>query len=324
MKDEVLDPAPGPPRAGLQTSTSSVGYPRFALGPNRKIPFFAPFKMQTHSGPASPRRHFFDACWAAKHNVVQNRRVSIDTFVQTLPAPPKEFAWAWALDRPASEPLNVQIVRELPIETIARPKEDELILWFGAPGPRGGPNLFNYLSEDERVRAARFRFEADRWAFAAAHAGLRALLGPIVRRGPQALRFAAGVNGKPFLDHTGRYAALQFSISHTRGCVAIAVAGCAVGIDVEQRREISDLMAVARTAFAPEGHAALAARSARPARTALFYRYWTLGEAFIKATGEGITQDLASFAFTEEGAPALTRVTAGWGPGERWRFYCEP
>ena len=253
----------------------------------------------------------------------KNRWMSINTFVQTLPAPPQEFAWAWALERAASEPLTVHVVDELPIETRGRPNEDELILWFGAPDPRSGPSLFNYLSEDERTRAAKFRFEADRWAFAAAHAGLRALLGPMVLCAPHALRFAAGVNGKPYLDHMGRCAAVQFSISHTRGCVAIAVAGRAVGIDVEQRREISDLAAVARTAFAPEGYAALVACSGRPARTAMFYRYWTLGEAFIKATGEGITQNLTSFAFTEEGAPALTRVSGGWGPVERWRFYCE-
>ena len=204
------------------------------------------------------------------------------------------------------------------------PNEDELVLWFGAPDPRCGPNLFDYLSDDERVRAARFRFEADCSAFAAAHAGLRALLGPMVSCAPHALRFAASVNGKPYLDHTGRCAAVQFSISHTRGCVGIALAGCAVGVDVERRRPIPDLIDVARTAFAREGHAALVARSEWAARAALFYRYWTLGEAFIKATGEGIAQDLTSFAFTEEGAPALTRVSAGWGPVERWRFYCEP
>jgi 4'-phosphopantetheinyl transferase len=253
----------------------------------------------------------------------KNRRVSIDTFVQTLPAPPQEFAWAWALERPASERLSVYVMHELAVAMRTLPNEDELILWFGVPNPYGGPNLFNYLSEDEKARAARFRFEADRWAFAAAHAGLRALLGPMVACPPHALRFAAGVNGKPYLVQEVGCAAVQFSISHTRGCVAIAVAGCPVGIDVERRRAMPDLMAVARTAFASEGHAALVARSGRPARTALFYRYWTLGEAFIKATGEGISQDLASFAFAEEGVPALTRVTARWGPVERWRFYCE-
>ena len=250
--------------------------------------------------------------------------MSIDTFIRTLVAPPREFAWAWALERPASEPLSVYVVPEITTEARMLPSEDELILWFGAPDPRGGPNLFNYLSEDERVRAVRFRFEADRWAFAAAHAGLRALLGPMVACAPNTLRFTVGINGKPYLDHKGRCASVQFSISHTRGCVAVAVAKSAVGVDVERSRAIPDLMVVVRTTFAPEGDAALVARSGSAARTALFYRYWTLGEAFIKATGEGIAQDLTSFAFTEEGAPALTRVSAAWGPIGRWRFYCEP
>ncbi len=83
-------------------------------------------------------------------------------------------------------------------------------------------------------------------------------------------------------------------------------------------------MAVARTAFAPEACDALAACSEGAARTALFYRHWTLGEAFIKATGEGIAQDLTSFAFTNQGAPSLIRVSSDWGPEERWRFDCGP
>jgi 4'-phosphopantetheinyl transferase len=83
-------------------------------------------------------------------------------------------------------------------------------------------------------------------------------------------------------------------------------------------------MAVARTTFAPEAYVNLAARPEGTARTVLFYRYWTLAEAFTKATGEGIAQDLKSFAFTEAGAPALTRVSAAWGPERRWRFYCRP
>ena len=249
--------------------------------------------------------------------------MSVDTFIRTVATPPAEFAWAWALERPASEPLSVNIVPSLTDEPRA-PSENELILWFGAPETLGAPNLLNALSEDERVRAVSFRFDADRWAFAAAHTGLRRLLGPMLGCAPRELRFRADANGKPYLDHNGRYAAVQFSLSHTRGCVSVAVAGRAVGVDVERRREISDLMAVARTTFAPEAYANIAACPEETARTALFCRYWTLGEAFIKATGEGIAQDLKSFAFTEEGVPALTRVSAVWGPARRWRFYCHP
>jgi 4'-phosphopantetheinyl transferase len=265
------------------------------------------------------RRRLFD-CF---NRVRSNTLMSINTVIRTLVMPPAEFAWAWALERPPSEPLSVRVVSALTMETRAPPNEDELILWFGAPDTCGGSNLFNYLSEDEQVRAASFRFEADRWAFAAAHAGLRALLGPMVKCAPRELRLAASANGKPYLDHSGRCAAVQFSMSHTRGCVAVAVARSAVGVDVERRRALPDFLAVARTAFAPEGRALLAARSGW-ARTALFYRYWTLGEAFIKATGEGIAQELTSFAFTEKGPPSLTRVSAFWGPVGRWRFDCKP
>jgi hypothetical protein len=191
--------------------------------------------------------------------------MSIDTFIRTVTMPPAEFAWAWALERPVFEPLSVYIVPALTDETRAPPSENELILWFGAPETRTpetlGLNLLNALSDDERMRAVSFRFEGDRWAFAAAHAGLRCLLGPMLGCSPCMLRFRADVNGKLYLDHSGQYATVQFSISHTRGCVSVAVAGRAVGVDVERRRELSDLLAIARTTFAPEAYAQLRGRS---------------------------------------------------------------
>lgn len=255
--------------------------------------------------------------------------MSIDAFIRTVATPPAEFAWAWALERTASEPLSVHVVPALTDETRAPPSENELILWFGAPENGGLETLgartpIDVLSDDERARADSFRFEADRWAFSAAHAGLRRLLGPMLRCAPRALRFRADAHGKPHLEHNARHAPVQFSISHTRGCVAVAAAGRAVGIDVERRRDLSDLMAVARTTFAPKSFSHLANLPEGTARTALFYRYWTLGEAFIKATGQGVAQDLKSFAFTEQGPPALTLVSAVWGPTRRWRFYCQP
>ena len=250
--------------------------------------------------------------------------MGVDTLIRTVATPPAGFAWAWALERPASEPLNTRILPALTMELNTPPRADELILWFAVPRAGDGSDLDVYLSDDERERASSFRFEADRWSFAAVHAGLRILLAPMMACAPQALRFAAGANGKPCLDPDRHGASVQFNVSHARGCVAIALAGCPVGIDVERRRALPDLMAVAQTAFAPEACRVLAARSGEAARTALFYRYWTLGEAFIKATGEGIAQGLNSFAFTEEGAPILVRVSADWGPVGRWRFFCEP
>ena len=250
--------------------------------------------------------------------------MSIDTLVQTLARPSAEFAWAWALERPASEPLNECLVPTLAAEAKVPPRADELILWFGSPGTGDWSGLSSFLSEAELARASSFRFEADRWSFTAAHAGLRVLLAPMVACAPQALRFVAGANGKPQLDQDRHDASVQFNISHTSGCVVVAIASRPVGVDIEQRRALPDLMAIAHAAFASEGRDALAARSDEAARTELFYRHWTLGEAFIKATGEGVAQDLSSFAFTNHGAPTLIRVSADWGPPERWCFGCGP
>ena len=243
--------------------------------------------------------------------------------VQTIVKPSSKYAWAWALERHVTDPITVRTVRSLTLEGIAAPRGDELVLWFGLPSGDAAAGLLGFLSEDERIRAGRFRLDSDRWAFAAAHAGLRLLLGSMLAAPPLALRFVTAANGKPHLHRANHGPAVQFSISHSQDCVAIAIAACAVGIDLEWRREVPDLMGVARTAFGPEGQAALAACLDRDAQKTLFYRYWTLSEAFIKATGEGMGQDLTSFAFTEKGAPALIRVSPAWGPKERWRFDCD-
>ncbi len=50
-----------------------------------------------------------------------------------------------------------------------------------------------------------------------------------------------------------------------------------------------------------------------------FLRLWTLKEAFIKATGKGLTQDLASFWFTPS-APRIHFVPKLGEDGADWRF----
>jgi 4'-phosphopantetheinyl transferase len=84
---------------------------------------------------------------------------------------------------------------------------------------------------------------------------------------------------------------------------------------------MADMRGVAKNAFATECLSALANAAGDAARTALFYRFWTLGEAFIKATGEGLALGwLKTFAFNASGAPWLMRVSGAWSPATRWRF----
>ena len=85
-------------------------------------------------------------------------------------------------------------------------------------------------------------------------------------------------------------------------------------------REIDDLLSISDVVFAAEALVALANAADRSSRTALFYRFWTLGEAFIKATGQGLGQGTKTFAFNTNDTPRLLRVNTEWGPAERWCF----
>jgi len=148
------------------------------------------------------------------------------------------------------------------------------------------------LNAQEIARADRFRFAADRDAYTAAHALARLVLSEATGQSPTALRFVDGASGKPGLAD-GR---LQLSITHTRGFVACAVAHEAVGVDAEVSDHATDVLATAERFFAPEEIQLLHA-SPPEERTRLFFRLWTLKEAFVKATGEGLRRNLDSFSY---------------------------
>ena len=233
--------------------------------------------------------------------------------------------YAWALD--AGEAAVPQVIVSTSLDQAASSalQPRELRLWAGAPKATTS-ELLNVcravLSPTEVARADQFRSEADARAFLAAHAALRLILAGALGCRASDLRFGVGTNGKPALAGiVGRTAtpALQFNLSHTRTRALVGLSEIPVGVDVQPVEDIPDMMDTARVAFAPETVAVLRAAQGEE-RVRLFYRFWALGEAFIKATGLGISQGLDSFTFSAEGAPALLRVTPGWGPASRWRF----
>jgi 4'-phosphopantetheinyl transferase len=168
------------------------------------------------------------------------------------------------------------------------------------------------LDEDEQARAASFRAEADRRAYIAAHALARLMLEQAGGLPAAAWRFARGPQGRPEPDPpTG----LRFSLSHSRSLVACAVTLTDdIGLDVEDLARPPASPGLAERYFAPQEAALLAALPPERRHDA-FLRLWTLKEAYVKATGEGISAGLDRFAFTLD-PPRLAFAPGGTAP---WR-----
>jgi 4'-phosphopantetheinyl transferase len=157
------------------------------------------------------------------------------------------------------------------------------------------------LTPQERDRARGFHFDHLQHAFILGRAALRVLLGSYLDLHPGAVQFTYGPRGKPKLETSG----LEFNASHSDGLAVFAFTfGCEIGVDVEQVRPLPDIAGIANRFFCREEAAELLALPLDE-RERAFFRCWTRKEAYIKATGEGLSAALDSFQVTlGPGVPA--------------------
>lgn len=147
--------------------------------------------------------------------------------------------------------------------------------------------LFRTLSPDEIERARLFRFEKDQKQFITARGMLRRILGYYVREHPQQLHFQYSSYGKPAL--APEYGALHFNVSHAGAWALYAVASDReVGVDIECIRDDIDLEQISRQFFS-SGEIRWLEQAEQSKRRELFFQLWTRKEAFIKATGKGMS-----------------------------------
>jgi 4'-phosphopantetheinyl transferase len=173
---------------------------------------------------------------------------------------------------------------------------DEIHVWrarLDCPAPLV-EELGRRLSHDEVQKAARFRFSRDSRRYTVTRGALRTLLARYLDVPPDALRFQYGQEGKPALE-PGHESDVQFNVAHSHELALLAVTRRrAVGVDLEYRRPLADAGQIARRFFSPQEVAALRA-APQDNRSSIFFQIWTRKEAFIKATGKGLSQPLSSF-----------------------------
>ncbi|MEH2158545.1 4'-phosphopantetheinyl transferase HetI [Nostoc sp.] len=173
-------------------------------------------------------------------------------------------------------------------------------------------NLAATLSSDETARAERFYFQEHRQRFIAGRGILRTILGSYLGIQPLHVEFNYQHRGKPVLADKFADSRLAFNLSHSQGLGLCAV-NCTrpIGVDLEYIRPMSDLEALAKRFFLPREYETL--RSLSPnQQQEVFFRYWTCKEAYLKATGDGLSQLEQVEVLLTPTEPAKLQITEDW------------
>lgn len=118
---------------------------------------------------------------------------------------------------------------------------------------------------------------------------------------------AKGKYGKPYLPACP---SLHFNISHSGGIGVLCVDNKEVGVDLQWKggRTAKQCLRIAAHFFPQEDLQLLQALPSPEEQTDLFFRLWTIREAYLKLTGKGLAGGLDSFHIDLENRQILKRT----------------
>ncbi|MDX2070284.1 MAG: 4'-phosphopantetheinyl transferase superfamily protein [Haliscomenobacter sp.] len=168
------------------------------------------------------------------------------------------------------------------LTTAAIIHSNQPLLIYGRPYTTLTEDLWAFLSNAERASAQKMPAEArNTWLWC--RATLRKCLGIKLNTDPAGIQFSYNAQGKPALQDQG----LHFNVSHTSSSFLIGIAQDPIGVDLESIPEYIDAITADFVLSAPEKQYCKNGENL-PA----FAQIWTRKEAFLKAIGWGLVDDL--------------------------------
>lgn len=208
--------------------------------------------------------------------------------------------------------------RPLPLERQELPGEGEVHLWFLNLGSLSAPLAGALGGGDEAFEPAGLTVGQLRFL---RRFYLRLLMGAYLGQPGRAVKINRSRRGKPVLDRQVHDSPLEFSMAKSDDRLLIGVSsGGYVGVDLEPvDRRARNAMALARRYFSPAEADSLAALPPPQAGRA-FLRAWACKEAVVKASGQGIANELRRFTVeTDPARPPAVLAFEGRDPAA-WRL----
>jgi len=194
---------------------------------------------------------------------------------------------------------------------------NEVELWHGKVMAEDADYhaYWRVLDEAEQTQAQKFKNELLHKRYVEIHGRLRNRLADLLNQSPEKISIKKAAQGKPYLAD---YPELAFNLSHSADRVLIAMSwNCQLGVDIELCKPRLNVSGLVNKCFAEEE---IASWNQLPEtqKNQAFYRYWTRKEAFVKATGYGITLGLNQCVINPENPTAFLRIPALCGDASAW------
>lgn len=215
--------------------------------------------------------------------------------------------------------INILHREDLRSPHLEAPDKDSIHIWLlPADALEDIKKDTEALSPQELSRAEKFAHESDRSLYLLGHTALRRILGMYLDLPARSLCFAVGEHGKPVLSPGIPGLPVHFNLSHSGTWLALAFSCAPVGVDIEKLRSSDRILKLVKRYFHPEELPLFSALEA-DAREQLFYRYWTIREAFLKGLGTGLTLPSQSF-FVQPEDNGSCRITKSEADYSHWKI----
>lgn len=147
---------------------------------------------------------------------------------------------------------------------------------------------YNLVSSERKNKTDRYRFSEDKQLSLGAGVLLKYALSYLgISENIDGIVY--GENEKPYFRNKGVY----FNLSHSGDYAVCAVSTCEIGCDIEKIKPLK--LSIAEKFFTENEYKHILSEPTDEKKNDIFYRYWTLKESFMKATGLGMGLMLNSF-----------------------------
>ena len=177
--------------------------------------------------------------------------------------------------------------------------DEDIVCFFLDDHLHERERLYPFLSEDEKQRASRYRFDKHRHRFISSRGKLREILAENGKCQPEEINFGFGKYGKPYINAPVSLKHMHFNASASGSIGAVAISSSSsLGLDLEyiKHEEGHDFDLIAKNEFTAEEFDWFIQHDNGKDRDRAFYTLWTCKEAYLKALGVGLNKELDKFS----------------------------